>query len=288
MKRIYFSRVVFLTLMMVLVFLSGGKALAETQNRLELNTVMMRNTFKIEGAGGCGTCFLIGKPLKNDPNKLRAILVTAAHVLEGIKSEEATILLRKKQSDNSFIKIPYPIKIRQGSDILWTKNNSGYDVAVMYISLPDDIDFQLLPTTFLANDKTLKDFEIHPGDEMFCLGFPKELEANKAGFPVLRSGKVASYPLVPTQNEESFMLDFEIFPGNSGGPVYFVESNRYYAGSTHLATTIQFIAGIVARQWNWNETNTNSNKKTHHSLALADIIHASHILETINQLPEEE
>ena len=290
MERIYLSRVVFLTLMMVLVLLSGGKAFAENKKSLELNTAMMRNTYKIEGGGKFGTCFLVEKPLKNDPSRARYIIVTAAHVLEDIKSEEATIYLRKKQSDNSFIKSPYQIKIRQGSNILWTKNKSGYDVAVMYISLPDDIDYQLLSIIFIADDKMLKEYEIHPGDEMLCLGFPLYLEANNAGFPILRSGRVASYPLVPTQNEESFLLDFEIFPGNSGGPVYFVESNRTYAGSAHIGTTIQFVTGLVSEQFGLEETikSINETRTTYHPLALANIIHASHILETINQLPEEE
>lgn len=263
--------------------------MTENQNIQELNSIMMRNTYKIEGDGTIGSCFLIGKPFKKDPAQAYYVLVTAAHVLENMKGEEATIYLRKKQTDNSFVKIPWKIKIRQGSNALWVKNKSGIDVAVMYVQLPKDIDHQLLPTTMFADDKVLTDFEIHPGDGMFCLGFPIGFEANEAGFPILRSGKVASFPLVPTQKNESFLLDFEVFNGNSGGPVYFVESNRNYAGGTHIGK-IQFIAGLVSKEFSVTET-TKSLYETKHQvypLALAVIIHASHILETINQLPEQE
>ena len=283
-QKIMLSKII---LIMVLVSLSGGKAMAENQNILELNSAMIRNTYKIEGEDSMGSCFLIGKPLKKDSSQARFVLVTAAHVLEQMKSEEATIYLRRKQNDNSFVKIPWKIKIRQGSNALWVKNKSGIDVAVMHVRLPKDIDCQLLSTTMFADDKILTEFEIHPGDEMYCLGFPFGTETNEAGFPILRSGKVASFPLVPTQKNESFLLDFEVFRGNSGGPVYFVESNRNYAGGTHIGK-IQFIVGLVSKEFNVTETikSLYETKQQVHPLALAVIIHATYILETINQLPE--
>lgn len=263
--------------------------MARDQNILELNSAMMRNTYRIEGEGSLGSCFVIGKPFNKDPTRAYFVLATAAHVLEQMKGEQAIIYVRKKQNNDSFTKIPYTIKIRQGSSPLWTKNKSRIDVAAMYVALPKDIDIQLLPTAMFADDKILSDFEIHPGDEMFCLGFPFGTEANEAGFPILRSGKVASFPLIPTQKNESFLLDFQIFRGNSGGPVYFVESNRNYAGSTHIGK-IQFIAGLVSKEFNITETikSLYETKQQTHPLALAIIIHASHILETINQLPEQE
>lgn len=269
--------------------MSGGKAMAENQNILELNSVMMRNTYKIEGEGSIGSCFLIGRSFKKDPSQAYFVLVTAAHVFEQMKGEEATIYLRRKQNDDLFVKIPWKIKIRQGSNALWVKNKSGIDVAVMYVRLPKNIDVQLLPTTMFADDKVLTNFEIHPGDEMCCLGFPFGTEANEAGFPILRSGRIASFPLVPTEKIESFLLDFQIFRGNSGGPVYFVESNRNYAGGTHIGK-IQFIAGLVSKEFSVTETikSLYETKQQVHPLALAIIIHAPHILETINELPERE
>ena len=106
----------------VLIFLSGGKAMAENQNGIELNSVMMRNTYKIKGNNSMGTCFLIGKPLEKNPKRARYILVTAAHVLEQMKSDEATVYLRRKKSDNLFVKIPWKIEIRKNNKALWGKN----------------------------------------------------------------------------------------------------------------------------------------------------------------------
>jgi len=263
--------------------------MAKDQNILELNTAMMRNTYKIEGENSLGSCFVIGKPFKEDPTHANFVLVTAAHVLEQMRGEDAIIYARKKQNDDSFTKISWRIKIREGSNPLWVKNKSDIDVAGMYVNLPKDVDIQLLPTRMFADDKILNDFEIHPGDEMFCLGFPFGAEANEAGFPILRSGKVASFPLTPTQKNQSFLLDFRVFRGNSGGPVYFVESNRNYGGGTHIGK-IQFIAGLVSKESSVTETikSLYETKQQIHPLGLATIIHASHILETINQLPQQE
>ena len=257
---------------------------------LELNSVMMRNTYKIEGKGSMGSCFLIGKPFKANPKQARFVLVTAAHILENITGEYATIYLRKERKDNFFKKVLLKIKISEGNNILCVKNKKGIDVAAMYVGLPRDIDHRLLPIKMFADDKMLTNFELHPGDEMSCLGFPFGAEANEAGFPILRSGKIASFPLVPTKHYESFLLDFEVFKGNSGGPVYFVDSNRNYGGKTHTGQKIQFLAGLVSKEYSVTETikSLYATKEQIHPLALAVIIHASHILETIEQLPEQE
>ena len=283
MIKILYKPILIINIFMLL----GGLAMAENQEILEINSAMMRDTYKIAGEGSLGSCFIVGKPFKKVPNQARYVLVTAAHVLEQMKGNKAIIYLRKKKDDSSFVKTPWEIQIRQDGKELWTKNKDGIDIAVMYVLLPKDIDIQLLPTTMFADDKILTDFEIHPGDELCCLGFPFGAEANESGFPILRSGRIASFPLVPTQKNESFLLDFEVFKGNSGGPVYFTESNRNYGGGTHIGK-IQFLAGLVSKESNVTET-VNSiyeTKEQVYPLKLAVIIHASHILETINQLPE--
>ena len=270
----------------ILSFFLCGAAIADT-GFIELNTSMMRNTYKIEGKGCMGACFFVGKPDESDPKSMYIVLITAAHVLEQMKGEEAIVYFRQKKGD-VYVKIPWRIKIRQGNDDLWTKNKSGLDVAAMYIRVPKNIDFGLLSMKMLANDDILAEYEIHPGDEMFCLGFPFGLEGNKAGFPVLRSGKIASFPLVPTRKYNFFLLDFQVYKGNSGGPVYFIDRNRIYAGVMHGAQTIQFIAGLVSQEANAEEVIQSfyTETKQTHPLKIAMIIHASHILETINQLPK--
>ena len=47
------------------LFLIGGFAMA--QDSFELNTILMRATFKLKGNGSVGTAFILGKPMQKDP-----------------------------------------------------------------------------------------------------------------------------------------------------------------------------------------------------------------------------
>jgi hypothetical protein len=143
--------------------------------------------------------------------------------------------------------MPFNIAIRDNGKPLWTTIENA-DIAVMYIRLPSNTDLQLASTDLLATEQDMRDYELRPGDRLFCLGYPLNLEANEAGFPILRSGFIASYPLLPADTVRSFLFDFNIFEGNSGGPVYFFDSNRMINGNTNLGTTYRMVVGLVSQQ----------------------------------------
>ena len=145
----------------------------------------------------------------------------------------------------------------------------------------------MIPVDLLATDDILKQFEIHPGDRLSCLGFPLTGEANDAGFPILRSGQIASFPLVPIKSVKTLLFDFNVFEGNSGGPVYFVESNRNYAGGTHIGK-IQFLMGLVSEQKFAEEQveSLRQSRKERYQLGLAVVIPAPFIKEAIDKLPD--
>jgi hypothetical protein len=243
----------------------------------ELNTVLFESTFKIEQALGAnvsvGTTFVVGRPYPDYPTKARFVLVTAKHVLEGMKGDVAVWHLRQKDGNGKWQRTPVPLQIRKNGVPCWL-NHPVADVSAMYVPLlPGVVNF-LLPTAMFANDDIFTQFEIHPGDELNCLGYPMGWECNNNGFPILRSGKIASYPLYPCKDYPTFLYDFEVFGGNSGGPVFMVESNRNFGGATHVGK-IQFIAGLVSQQaLHVNER-----------LALSVVVHASYIVETIDMLP---
>jgi len=258
-------------------------------SRVELNTLLMESTFKIEGRGSIGTGFLLGRPYPNRPGQSRAVLVTAAHVLEDAQGEQATLVLRRKRGAFEWERLPVPITIRNGATPRWTKHPDG-DVAVMYVTIPPTAVGELLPTTLLADDAVLAELEIHPGDELNCLGYPFGQESNPAGFAILRSGKIASYPLLPTKETKTFLLDFRVFNGNSGGPVYFVDANRVYGGRLHLGVEHHFIVGLVTSEIRITQEiqELYGRRQEVYPLALAQIVHASLIREAIEMLPPPE
>lgn len=250
----------------------------------EINTVVMQSTFRIAGANSLGTAFIVGRPIPGVENRARYVLVTAAHVLDGITGDDAVLFLRRKDS-SGWHEFPYQISIRTNGHPNWTKNPSA-DVAVMYLALPNESVVNLIPTTLFADDKMLTQYEVHPGDELNVLGYPLGY-VGPGGFPVLRSGKIASYPLVPTKDNPFFLLDFRVFQGNSGGPVYLVSYNRIYGGSTNIGA-VYMLMGLVSEEISLTEDQRGiyENRSARYPLSLAKVVPAAFIKETIEMLPD--
>lgn len=257
----------------------------------ELNSVLMENTFMLEGRNAqgtptLGTGFILGRPIPNAPGRGKYVLITAAHVFAEMQGDTFILHLRRRANGDAFVKLPVSMPLRADGRPLWISNPNA-DVAVMYVNLLDGVSLPLISTDLLADDKMLSDFEIHPGDELECLGYPLGLSSNEAGFPILRSGKIASFPLLPTAATKTFLLDFRVFKGNSGGPVYVVGSNRYYGGAVHLAQNIHFIVGLVSQEELFSQMSTGlyDQEIRQLQLGLAVIVHASLIKQTLDMLP---
>jgi S1-C subfamily serine protease len=260
---------------------------------IELNSVLMESTFMIQGQSAqgptIGTMFMIGRPIPNTtPVKARYVMVTAAHVLEQMQGDAVVLHLRKKvdEKTNSWIHTPVPLQIRANGQPLWIRH-PDVDVAVMYISIPSDNAITLLPTNNLADDKMLTEYEVKPGDELRCLGYPLGTSSNDAGFPILRSGRIASYPLLPTDKTKTFLLDLRVFKGNSGGPVYFVERMRPNPKQLGSYMSFHFLVGLVSEEIIFAEQSGGpySQEFRQTQLGLAKVVHASLIKQTIEMLP---
>jgi hypothetical protein len=200
-------------------------------------------------------------------------------------STNATIFLRTIDGA-TYKKRPWDFPIRANGTNLWTRNPKA-DVAVMWISLPQDADIGIFPSTaLLADDKFLTDFKIHPGDEVRILGYPYGFEANDAGFPVLRSGRISSYPLTPTSEVQTFLLDFQVFRGNSGGPVYISERRALTEGDL-TSVSIYRILGVVSQEAFMNEpvSTLDEDAVKRHQLGLGVVVQAQAIKEAIDLLP---
>jgi hypothetical protein len=204
------------------------------------------------------------------------VLITAGHVLEEIDGETGTLTLREKHVDGSYTQKFWNVKLREQGKPLYVRHEQA-DVVALYVDMPNDLNVPIPPTALLADDDMLKKFEIHPGDELRCLGFPLFV-SSESGFPILRSGIIASYPIIPTKNNKRILFDFSVFEGNSGGPVYFVDHGRTYGGAIHLGETEQFVIGLVTSQ-------VGSKMYNDQMLELAIVVPSPYILETIDLLP---
>jgi hypothetical protein len=178
-------------------------------------TVLLEQA-QLGGRRTVGTGFVVvssaedGRPL--------TVLITAQHVLDRMPGDRVKVGFRTQAADGAWTYTPVNVRIRDAEgDPLWT-HHPTQDVAA--IELPPGVARSALPAGELPGERALERLGVRPGDEMMVLGFPIGFASNEAGFPILRSGRVASYPLSPAERYPTYMVDFNVFGGNSGGPVY--------------------------------------------------------------------
>lgn len=222
-----------------------------------------------DGTRTVGTGFLIAETAPDGTP--RTVLVTANHVLAKMPGAEARIGYRFQGADGAWSYSPQPLRIRDEHGAkLWTQHPSR-DVAAISITAPEAFAKAAIPLDWLAQDDTFQTNQVGAGDELMALGFPRGLAANQAGFPILRSGRIASFPVAPAKTFPTFLLDFSVFPGNSGGPVFMSAAARRRVGAVEAGQDVQFIAGLLTQQVELNNER----------LEIGIVTHAKYIRETI-------
>jgi V8-like Glu-specific endopeptidase len=247
---------------------------------MDLSVELIHATVQLEqplgdGTRTVGTGFLISVPEASGPP--RVVLITANHVLEKMPGANLRIGYRISNPDGSWSYSPQSVPIRdKAGHELWTHHPSR-DVAAITITAPADFAKAAIPLDYLAADDTFTKYNVGAGDEMMALGFPRGLSANQAGFPILRAGRVASYPIAPAKIFPTFLLDFAVFPGNSGGPVFMSGAPHHRAGEPEQGDQdVEFIAGLLTQQVELNSER----------LGIGIVTHAKFIRETIARVSD--
>jgi len=196
------------------------------------------------GARTIGTGFLVSDPTPD--GHPRTVLITANHVLKNMPGAQAHIGYRLQGKGGAWTFDPQPLTIRTRADAPLWRRHPTRDVAAIVVKAPDAFAKAAIPLAWLAGDETFTRYGVGPGDEMMVLGYPQGLSANAAGFPILRAGRVAS-PIDASAVSPTFLLDFRVFPGNSGGPVFISDPDRRDPTSDR-AEPAAFVAGILTQQ----------------------------------------
>jgi len=204
------------------MLVGSGTSPEDLDGRKHFSEVLFEATFAVAGISrGFGTGFALGCP-----DSKHMYLVTARHVLDSLTGDSAIIYHRKRLTDGTYEVIQDTIPIRQGTKKLYFVHpDSLVDVAALRLSLPNDSallkQFTPIWRGLLATDEDIRKYWIHPGDQLFYLGFPAGQTSPQGIFPVLRSGVISSYPILPLLSNPFVYVDGPIFGGNSGGPIYF-------------------------------------------------------------------
>jgi S1-C subfamily serine protease len=238
----------------------------------DLTVTMIRATVQIDQPNGDGTRTVGAGFLLNAPRAdgtPRTVLVTADHVLSRMPDSEARIGWRVELPDGGWRFDPQPLIIRDAeSDPLWTKPGDR-DIAVMEISAPAAFARDAIPIAWLADREAFDAAAVGPGDAMRTLGFPRGRSANRAGFPILRVGRIASWPLTPISAFPTFLLDLAVFPGDSGGPVF-------WTPPTQVSPVHPCVAGVLTQEVIVQDER----------LRIGVVVHADYIREAVDLLDQ--
>lgn len=190
-----------------------------------LDCVVSIGTAGSSGASWYGSGFIVGRPVpqsdpEGSPRRFNTFLVTNKHVLQNRKN----ILIRFNRAAGSDA-IDYPIDLVPADEPIWVGHPSqDIDVAVFSVN-----------TNVLTNDSAVFSFfhldehvmgvsdmereGVSEGDSIFTLGFPLGIVSTHSLHVVARSGAIARVRDVLRGQQSAFLIDANIFPGNSGGPV---------------------------------------------------------------------
>lgn len=234
----------------------------------DLAVAVMEATVKIEqpfagGGRAVATGFLVSD---TDPSgRPRVTLITAEHVLEDMPRLSVSMGFRVQDANHTWSFSPTDLRIRDDAGRpLWQAHTSR-DVAALVVQVPPELARRAIPIRYLADRDTFEQNDVEPGSEMMALGYPRGLASNAAGFPILRAGRIASYPIGPSDQAPTFLMDFSVFPGNSGGPVFVARSGQ-------SGREGEFVAGILTQQV----------EVEHQPLGIGIVTHARFVRETID------
>lgn len=171
-----------------------------------------------------GTGFLFGKLLSNmsdGQKQYKVYLVTNKHVLNG----QTKVLLRFNPQSGQAAK-DYDAMVVEGSGTpKWTGHPNGQaDVAVLQLNATI-LEKEGMKFSFFRSDEgalgrtDMIAREVTEGDSAFVLGFPMGLMAADYQYVILRGGALARVRDFLDSRSDEYIIDVQVFPGNSGGPV---------------------------------------------------------------------
>ena len=181
---------------------------------------MMWSTYLIATPKGVGTCIIVNRKDRSAPGGVRPVLVTSAHVLSTAPKGPFYLVCRHQESGQSPLVDILEIDPPSQTAPVFVRH-PRYDVAAMEIQLPLELVNEVALPSFLDENAIAEgEGDLHPGDDVSVLGFPSVFPGTKGAFAVLRSARIASYSAGPPSEHRKFMINTNVYSGDSGGPVF--------------------------------------------------------------------
>jgi len=171
----------------------------------------------------CGTGFLIEHADPRFPGAKGLMMVTTAHILEQAGKEPLFVAVRMSKGKEFQPIALLRLETEQSGRLRYTRHPKQ-DVAAFMVEVPKEVagsiaQFAPAPQAAIANPDP-----VVAGREVGFLGFPEVFPGTPGGYPILRSGKIASNVTGELRREETFVVNADVYAGDSGAPVFGLDS----------------------------------------------------------------
>jgi hypothetical protein len=236
-----------------------------------------------------GTVFIVGVRSEDDPTNTALHLVTARHVAELIDPGPFVIAMNAKDGAKLLLK---------SGDAQWwyhPTEKASVDVAVTPFcpQMFDDYDIEWIPDTVFASDKSIQEYGVGLGDEVFTAGLFTEFWGTTRFEPLVRTGNIAMMPTgkIPIKgfgNVEAYLVEGRSIGGLSGSPVFVrhtvhmsVEGKKgEQTQMSGISSRIQLL-GLMHGHWDLPLTFTKTEQAEAVNMGVAIVVPAKKILETL-------
>jgi hypothetical protein len=181
---------------------------------------MMWSTYAIATPKGMATCVVINRRDPSSPHGIAPVLITSAHVLSVAPHGPFYLVIRSPRIGSSPQVGILEFQAPDPADRPFVQH-PRHDVAALELHIPAEFANEISLPSFI-DEKSIarRGDEPHAGDEISVLGFPRVFPGTEGAFPVLRAGKIASYSAGPPSDREKFLINTNVYGGDSGGPVF--------------------------------------------------------------------
>jgi hypothetical protein len=183
---------------------------------------MMWSTYPLMTQKGAATGFVINRPSTQAHGGVVPVIFTCTHVLDTVGNGPLVIGVRMPDTtgDAQVALIAFSPPKQRGKQHFYVRH-PHHDLAAFALHLPEEFAGHAEIHTSLSERSLVHDSRsLHSGLEVSFLGYPEVLPGTEGAFPVLRSGRVASYPVGTSQAHGRFLINADVYPGDSGAPVF--------------------------------------------------------------------